>query len=170
MDSETDDALEGIGKFHRVRLRDGRHEYEREMHWGLPPRGADARRLSLLRSETADIDRPCLLPVRTFGLVRRGPVLHRASLVSDQPFFCIAALWRPAYRLWPESFAALTVPAYADLAAHKDRHVAIICPADWRDWLTAARPPADMLRPFPKDSFQITPLIEPECIDASAAA
>ena len=71
-----------------------------------------------------------------------------------------AAVWRPAHRLWPESFAALTVPAYDDLAPHKDRHVAVVRPEDWFDWLMGTRPPLDILQPFPKNSFSIMPPIQ----------
>ena len=38
MDIETDDALVGIGKPHRVMLWDGQREREKEMLWGLPSR------------------------------------------------------------------------------------------------------------------------------------
>src|SRR3546814_5843574 len=65
--------------------------------------------IPLLKSETAIIDRPCLLLANEFGLVKRGKTIYAASLISDEPFFCIAAVWRPAHRLWPECFAALTV-------------------------------------------------------------
>src|SRR3546814_11474015 len=74
------------------------------------------------------------------------------SLIGDDPFFCIAAVWRPGGREWPDSFAALTVPAYPDLAPHKDRHVAVVHPDDWFDWLMRTRNPMEILRTFPKKS------------------
>src|SRR3546814_13907424 len=82
------------------------------------------------------------------------------SLIGDDPFFCIAAVWRPGGREWPDSFAALTVPAYPDLAPHKDRHVAVVHPDDWFDWLMRTRDPLDILRPFPNNSFHIVPPIQ----------
>src|SRR3546814_9992290 len=89
------------------------------MLWGLPSRDPEVFQIPLLKSETAIIDRPCLLLANEFGLVKRGKTVYAASLISDEPFFCIAAVWRPAHRLWPESFAALTVPAYDDLRSEE---------------------------------------------------
>lgn len=160
MDAEFDPALSGIGKLHRVMIWDGRQEREKEMHWGLPSLDPDIFQIPLLKSETAIIDRPCLLLANEFGLVRQGKTIYSASLITDEPFFCIAAVWRPGGRDWPDSFAALTVPAYADLAAHKERHVAVVDPDDWFDWLMGTRPPLDILHPFPEGSFRISPPIQ----------
>lgn len=159
MDIESDDALVGIGKTHRVMIWDGQQEREKELHWGLPSRDPDIFQIPLLKSETAIIDRPCLVLANEFGLVKRGRTVYSASLIGE-PFMCIAATWRPGGRDWPDSFAALMVPAYDDLAPHKDRHVGIVHPNDIYDWLMGARPPLDILRPFPKDSFKITPPIQ----------
>src|SRR3546814_16738730 len=75
----------------------------------LPSRDPEVFQIPLLKSETAIIDRPCLLLANEFGLVKRGKTVYAASLISDEPFFCIAAVWRPAHRLWPESFAAIKI-------------------------------------------------------------
>lgn len=160
MEIENDDALVGIGKTHRVMIWDGNQEREKELHWGLPSRDPDIYQLPLLKSETAIIDRPCLLLANEFGLAKRGKTIYAASLISDEPFFCIAAVWRPGGRDWPDSFAALTVPAYDDLEPYKDRHVAVIDPDDWFDWLMGTRLPLDILRRFPKGSFSIMPPIQ----------
>lgn len=157
---EDDDALTGIGKLHRVMIWDGQQEQEKELHWGLPSRDPEIFQVPLLKSETAIIDRPCLLLANEFGLVRRGKTVYAASLITDEPFFCIAGVWRPGDEAWPDSFAALTVPAYPDLAPHKDRHVAVVDADDWFDWLMAARPPLDILRSFPEGSFCIMPPIQ----------
>ena len=160
MNIEIDDALVGIGKRHRVMIWDGKQERERELLWGLPSRDPDVFQIPLLKSETAIIDRPCLLLANEFGLMKRGKTIYAAGFISDEPFFCIAAVWRPGDRHWPDSFAALTVPAYDDLAPHKERHVAVIHPDDWFDWLMKKRPPLDILRRFPKGSFNIVPPIQ----------
>lgn len=160
MECEQDDALIGIGKTHRVMIWDGSQEREKELHWGLPSRDPEIFQLPLLKSETAIVDRPCLLLASSFGLIRRGTTVYEASLASDAPFFCIAAVWRPGGRNWPDSFAALTVPAYPDLAPHKDRHVGVVRADDWFDWLMGVRPAADLLRPFAPGSFRITPPVQ----------
>ena len=79
-----------------------------------------------------------------------------SSLITRQPFFCIAGVWRPAIDGWPESFAALTTEAYPDLAPYKDRHVAVIHEDEWYDWLQMSRPAEQMLRPFPPGSFRVS--------------
>src|SRR3546814_11354912 len=86
------------------------------------------------------------------------------------PFFCIAGVWQRGTREYPDAFAALTVPAYPDLAEHRDRHVAVVDPDDWFDWLQQVRPPLDILRPFPEGSFTIMPPINPTPDGLPAAA
>lgn len=159
MDIEGDDALTGIGRSHRVMIWDGVREREKELHWGLPSRDPDIFQIPLLKSETAIIDRPCLLLADAFGLVKQGKTIYSASLIGE-PLMGIAAVWRPESREWPGSFAALTVAAYDDLAPYKERHVAVVHPDDLFDWLERARPPLDMLRRFPKNSFRIAPPIQ----------
>ena len=161
MDNEQDPAIAGIGGQHRIMIWDGGEERQLEALWGLPSRDPDIARIPLLRSETATIDNPCLVLANEFGLLRRGKTLYAASLITDIPFFCIAGVWRRGGRDWPDSFAALTIPAYPDLAPYKDRHVAVVDPDDWFDWLRRARDPLDILRrPFPPGSFSIMPPIQ----------
>jgi len=52
--------------------------------------------------------------------------------------------------VWSGEFAAQTVPAYPDLELHKDRHVGVVAPNYWCDWLQQIRPPLDILRSFPR--------------------
>src|SRR3546814_3550322 len=83
MDIETDDALVGIGKLHRVMVWDGQREREKEMLWGLPSRDADIFQIPLLKSETAIIDRPCLLLANED---RKSPRLNSShSFASRMP-------------------------------------------------------------------------------------
>ena len=78
MEIETDDALIGIGKLHRVTVWDGQRA-RREAAWGLPSRDADVFQIPLLKSETAIIDWPCLLLANEFGLVKREKRIYTAS-------------------------------------------------------------------------------------------
>src|SRR3546814_6628592 len=66
---------------------DDQREREKEMLWGLPSRDPEVFQIPLLKSETAIIDRPCLLLANEFGLVKRGKTVYAASLISDEPFF-----------------------------------------------------------------------------------
>lgn len=49
------------------------------------------------------------------------------------------------------------MPAYADLEPYQDRHVGVVDPDDWYDWLEQTRPPLDILKRFPEGSFNIMP-------------
>src|SRR3546814_10905020 len=90
-----------------------------------------------------------------FGLVNGPREKYRASLITTEKFFCIAGVFHPGHRDWPPCFAALTVAAYPDLEPYKDRHVAIVHPDDWWDWLDKERDPLDILKPFPDGSFRV---------------
>src|SRR3546814_18569655 len=116
----------------------GQRECEKEMLWGLPSRDADIFQIPLLKSETAIIDRPCLLLANEFGLVKRGKTIYAASLISVEPFFCIAAVLRPSHRLSPERFAVPHVPASDDLPPPKDRHLDVVRHGGWFYWLVGA--------------------------------
>ncbi len=171
MDIEFDDTLQGLGRGgHRIMIWDGQEEQQIEAHWGLRSRDPEIGQISLLKSETARIESPCLILANEFGIKRDGKTLYAASFVTDIPFFCIAGVWQRGTREYPDAFAALTVPAYPDLAEHKDRHVAVVDPDDWFDWLQQVRPPLDILRPFPEGSFTIMPPIQPSLTGLLGAA
>lgn len=151
-----DPRIDGPGKTDSIVVwRDGA-AVQIDARWGLKPMAETAKPISLLRSEERAIDRPCLVIANDFGLKVDGKIKYRARLATDAPFFCIAGLWRPAQPDWPLAFAALTVEAYPDIAPYKDRHVAIVREEDWQDWLTGQRSIADLLRPFPTGSFEIS--------------
>lgn len=143
----------GVGSKHMVMRPD--MDDPVQMHWGLRSNNPEVAQIGLLRSETARIDRPCLIIATEFGLVKGRNEKYRASLITTEKFFCIAGIWHPGDRDWPPSFAALTVPAYPDLEPYKERHVAIVHPDDWWDWLDQTRDPLDILRPFPEGSFRV---------------
>jgi putative SOS response-associated peptidase YedK len=127
-----------------------------EYCWGLPPFKPGGRPVSLLRSEGRSITSPCLIIANDFSVRPDGSKRsYRVSLITDQPFFCLAGVWRPASAGWPASYAALTVPASPDIAPIKDRHVAVVRAEDWEAWLRQARPAEEILRPFPRGSFEI---------------
>jgi putative SOS response-associated peptidase YedK len=154
MDTDFDPSLDGPGKVHPIQIwRDGDIR-EARMTWGLRP--IEARPVSLLQAERWEITNPCLIPMTRFALKPEGSSLkYAASLITDEPFFCAAGMWRPPERDWPASFAALTVPAYPDLAPYKDRHMAVVRPEDWWNWLTQSKPKDELLRPFPPGSFNV---------------
>ena len=155
MDVDFDPDLDGPGTMRRVMVLRDKDAYEVQLKWGFPPVAAGGKLVSLLRSENWEISRPCLLIANEFALKKSGKLKYAASLISDEPFMCLAGVWRPARRDWPASFAALTVPAYPDLEPYKDRHIAVVRPDDWYHWLMQSKPKDEILRPFPVGSFDV---------------
>ncbi len=143
------------GRAGRVMIWQDEKPVQVQMTWGLEPFEPHGKPLSLLRWEGREISNPCLIIANDFGLTIDGAVKYRARLVTDAPFFCIAGVWRPAKQGWPASYAALTTDAYPDLSPYKDRHGAVVREDDWIDWLTQARPVADILRSYPEGSFEV---------------
>jgi putative SOS response-associated peptidase YedK len=150
---------DGPGKSAQIVLWRNGAAMQLRCKWGLKPAEMYGNPVHLLRSEGRAITNPCLVIASDFTIdAGKGSRRKRytAKLITDEPFFCFAGVWRPAEDGWPEAFAALTVEANPDIAPYKDRHMAVVRPDDWQDWLTQQRPVAELLRPFPKRSFEIT--------------
>ncbi|MFD1610842.1 SOS response-associated peptidase family protein [Sphingomonas tabacisoli] len=155
LDHDFDPHLDGPGKISRVMIwRDGEAR-EVELTWGFAPVKPGGRPLCLLRAEHWPVDNPCLVLANEFGLKQDGEIKYAASLITDEPFFCLAGTWRPARSGWPASFAVFTVPAYPDLEPYKDRHVAVVRPDDWYHWLMGTKPKDEVLAPYPLGSFRV---------------
>lgn len=146
---------DGPGKTAPVMIWDNGEARRMEMQWGFAPLERGGKPVSLLRSERWEAINPCLVIANDFGLKVSDRTRYSASLITDQPFFCLAGVWRPATRDWSQSFAVLTVPAYPDLALYKNRHVAVVRSEDWLPWLTGSKPKDEILRPFPAGSFRV---------------
>src|SRR3546814_8164355 len=71
-----------------------------ELHWGIPSNNREVAQIGLLRSETARIERPCLIIANEFGLVNGPREKYRASLITTEQFFCIAGVFHPGHRDW----------------------------------------------------------------------
>ncbi|WBX83522.1 SOS response-associated peptidase family protein [Sphingosinicella microcystinivorans] len=150
---------DGPGKLATIVVWEDGAARQRRCKWGLAPRESYGDPISLLRSEARTIVNPCLIIASDFEVeAGMGSRRKRYSvrLVTDEPFFCFAGMWRPATDDWPEAFAALTTEAGPDVAPYKDRQLAVVRPEDWEDWLRQRRGVEDLLRPFPKGSFEIT--------------
>ena len=155
MDHDFDPELGGPGKSAPVMIwRDG-DAHQVELTWGFRPIESGGRPVSLLRAENWEVENPCLVIANEFALKKQGQVKYAAALITHEPFFCLAGLWRPARGGWPASFAVFTVPAYPDLEPYKDRHVAVVRPEDWCPWLMQSKPKHEILRPFPAGSFDV---------------
>ena len=74
--------------------------------------------------------------------------------LKDEPWFCIAGLWRSDPKVG-EAYTMLTTEPSADVAPYHNRQVVVLRPADWARWLDPAVPAAELLRPLPSGSLEV---------------
>lgn len=72
--------------------------------------------------------------------------------MTGQPWFWIAGLVKE------NAFTMLTTAPGADIAPYHDRQVVVFEPRAGLDWLTLARPEAELLRPAPAGTLQVQTL------------
>ena len=74
--------------------------------------------------------------------------------LKDQPWFCIAGLWRtdPAVG---EAWTMLTAPPGPDVAPYHNRQIVVLPPAEGLRWLDPAVPAKDVLKPLPAGSLAV---------------
>jgi putative SOS response-associated peptidase YedK len=111
--------------------------------------------------------RRCLLPVDNFfewraikGASARQP--YAVALKSGEPF-ALAAVWenwkRPGTDDWLRTFAVITCPANAMMAAIHDRMPVIVAPEAYDRWLSDIEPdPRDLLVPYPAELMTMWPV------------
>lgn len=145
------------------RLRDGQVVSE-QLRFGFEPAGAEERAQLNVRSEgrSFPVERRCLVPASEFYIpARYRPAERRGRFTMAGTLFCFAAVWRPATRAWPESYATLTVDAGSDAKAFGERQMAVILQPDWADWLSGARPETELLVPPPAGTFAVEEIGRP---------
>jgi putative SOS response-associated peptidase YedK len=140
------------------RDRDGAIEMV-NLIWGLAPREPGGRPLTHVRAERACFARRrCLIPASRFSVASgRGAERRKwqVTLLGREDLFYLAAIWRPACRDWPASYALITTAAGGDVAPRHDRQVAVIRrEARWA-WLDHLKPQAELLAPHPKGTFAL---------------
>jgi len=74
--------------------------------------------------------------------------------VRDEPWFCIAGLWR-AHPQAGEAYTMLTTEPGADVAPFHNRQVAVLRRADWARWLDPSVAAAELLQPLPAGSLEV---------------
>ncbi len=150
-----------------VRARDGRREGVM-MRWGLIPFWAKDAKIAYktinARAETvasapsfraAWRARRCLIPTSGFYEWMKIPAGKQPYFIAfkDGRLFSFGGLWES----WKDGASGETVETYTiitgepnDVAGRiHNRMPLIIDPADFERWLTAAEPPADLLRTYP---------------------
>jgi putative SOS response-associated peptidase YedK len=79
--------------------------------------------------------------------------------VADEPWFCIAGLWRATpeagAEAGAEAFTMLTTPPGPDVAPYHDRQVAVLPRTSWRAWLDGSAPARSLLGPCPPGRLQV---------------
>jgi len=151
---------EGVGKTAPIFVWREGNPGQMQSRWGLRPSEPDGRPWSHVRAEGREfgVGERCLVAANEFtettgsGSSRKR---HRVSLITNDAAFGIAAIWRRASRGWPDAHALLTVPASADVAPLNDRQPAVLRPDQWRAWLSGELPVEELLRPWPRGSFQV---------------
>jgi putative SOS response-associated peptidase YedK len=73
---------------------------------------------------------------------------------KDEPWFCIAGLWRSTPEVG-EAFTLLTTEPSPDVAPYHNRQIAVLDRSDWGRWLDPAVPAAEVLRPLPAGTFEV---------------
>jgi putative SOS response-associated peptidase YedK len=83
---------------------------------------------------------------------------HRFSL-KGSPIMGIAGLWSED-EAGALSFTMLTTAPGADIEPYHDRQVCVLAPADWAHWLFLTRPEAELLKPLPAGTLEVTTVRE----------
>ncbi len=72
----------------------------------------------------------------------------------DEPWFCIAGLWRNTAEVG-EAFTMLTTEPCADVAPYHSRQIAVLNREDWGRWLDPNVPAREVLKPLPAGSLRV---------------
>jgi putative SOS response-associated peptidase YedK len=139
--------------------------------WGLIPHAAETRpdfQPMNARAETiaekpmfrdAYHRRRAVVPIDAFHQKDAKGKLHRIQRVDGEPL-AVAAIWEnwknPDTGEWERSFATLTVPANAAVAAVHDRMPLVLEKKDLERWLGPDEDPQDLLAPCADDVLQVT--------------
>jgi len=128
------------------------------LRWSFPPAGPGGRPVFNFRSEGRSFrdSRRCLIPASAFFEFTgaRTPKSKYRFALAGQPCFAIAGIWREI--AGTEAFTMLTTAPGPDVTPYHDRQVAVLRPADWASWLYLDRPEAELLRPLPAGSLDVT--------------
>jgi putative SOS response-associated peptidase YedK len=73
---------------------------------------------------------------------------------KDEPWFCIAGLWRDDETVG-EAYTMLTTQPGPDVAAYHDRQVAVLNRAQWRIWLDPHQPVKGLIGPLPAGTLRV---------------
>ncbi len=111
-----------------------------QLRWSWP--GPGGKPVYNFRSEGRQFaSGRCLIPADAFyeftdpepPAPKRAKKIKWAFTLADEPWFCIAGLWRPSPA--GEAFTMLTTDPGPDVAPYHSRQIVVLRKADWRAWL-----------------------------------
>jgi putative SOS response-associated peptidase YedK len=73
---------------------------------------------------------------------------------KDEPWFCIAGLWRNTPDVG-EAFTMLTTEPGPDVAPYHSRQICVLDRSDWARWLDTRVSAKDILKPLPRGSLNV---------------
>jgi putative SOS response-associated peptidase YedK len=129
------------------------------MKFGFPPPRPKAGPVFNFKSDGRHFadSRRCLILLSgffEFTGTKYPKAKHRFSL-KGSPLMAIAGLWSEADD-GALSFTMLTTEPGPDIAPYHDRQICVLRPEDWADWLFLTRPEAELLKPLPAGSLEVT--------------
>lgn len=129
-----------------------------ELKWGFKPARPKAPPLTNFRSEGRGFGpRRCLIPASHFYEFtgERYPKTRWRFFVPDEPWFCMAGLWREQEEGWPRSFTMLTTDAGPDLHGYHHRQPVVLPRDGWARWLDPTGEASDLLRPSTAGALRV---------------
>ena len=127
-----------------------------EMRWSWP--AVNGRPVYNFRAEGRGFPHGrCLIPADAYYERASFAPEPKRMRVTDEPWFCIAGLWRSAGPLG-DAFTMLTLPPVGAGASTRGRHLVVLERADWPKWLDATVPASACLKTIASDRLQEEPL------------
>jgi len=131
-----------------------------QRRWSWP--GPGGRPVYNFRADGRDLARGrCLILADGFYefTAHRDPKSKRKHkwlfAAKGECWFGIAGLWRSDATVG-EAFTMLTTAPGPDVAPYHDRSIVVLPPSDWARWLDPAVASAELLRPPPAGSLEVT--------------
>jgi putative SOS response-associated peptidase YedK len=125
------------------------------------PRGAPVFNFRSDGRHFADSTR-CIVPASAFFEFtgKKYPKAKHRFALKGSPITAIAAISRPGQGNQPPSFAMLTTAPGPDVAPYHNRQVVVLRPEDWAAWIYLTKTEAELLRPLPEGSLEVTTVRE----------
>ena len=104
----------------------------------------------------------CIVPSSAFFEFtgKKYPKAKQRFALKGSPITAIAAISRPGQGNQPPSFAMLTTAPGPDVAPYHNRQVVVLRPEDWAAWIYLTKTEAELLRPLPGGSLEVTTVRE----------